>query len=77
MMPDMRGDEMLKKLRDTDWGKSVKVIILSNKSEQEASFAVRDLGVRAVIVKANMPPRQVADLVKKELDKQLSDKSKK
>ena len=59
-MPDMTGDEMLKQLRESEWGKFVKVIILTNKSEQEATDAVRNLGTDAIIVKANMTPRQAA-----------------
>ncbi|MCX6725541.1 MAG: response regulator, partial [Candidatus Saccharibacteria bacterium] len=35
MMPEMNGDVMLAKLRDTDWGKDVKVVILTNVGEQE------------------------------------------
>jgi DNA-binding response OmpR family regulator len=67
MMPEMNGDEMLEKLRATDWGKDMKVIILTNMGEQEAPPKIKELGVRAFIVKADMTPRQVADLVKKEL----------
>jgi DNA-binding response OmpR family regulator len=67
MMPDMPGDQMLAQMRQTDWGKSIKVVILTNRSEQEVSEAVRNLGVSAVIVKANMTPRQVAELVKQQL----------
>lgn len=67
MMPDMPGDEMLRALRQTDWGRSVKVVILTNKSEQEVTDSVRNLGVSAVIIKANMTPRQVAELVKQQL----------
>lgn len=64
MMPEMNGDEMLKKLRDTSWGKNIKVVILTNKGEQEIPDNVRSLGVSAVILKADMTPRQVAELVK-------------
>ena len=67
IMPDMPGDQMLRELRQTTWGKTVKVIILTNKSEQEVSETVRDLGVSAIIIKANMTPRQVAELVKQHL----------
>ncbi len=67
MMPEMTGDEMLAKLRATPWGKSIKVIILTNMGEQEIPEAVRKLGVEAVILKADMTPRQVAELVKKHL----------
>lgn len=68
MMPEMTGDEMLKKLRDTTWGKHVKVIILTNMGEQEIPDSVKSLGVVDVILKADMTPRQVASLVKKHLD---------
>lgn len=65
MMPEMTGDEMLEKLRATDWGKRVKVIILTNVGEQEIPEKVKQLGVSGVILKANMTPRQVAEKVKK------------
>lgn len=68
MMPEMNGDEVLEKLRDTDWGKDIKVIVLTNMGEQELSPKIRQLGVEAVILKADMTPRQVADLVKKHLE---------
>jgi two-component system, response regulator len=67
MMPEMSGDEMLEKLRATAWGGTVKVIILTNVGEQEIPEKIKELGVSGVILKANMTPRQVADLVKKQL----------
>lgn len=67
MMPEMNGDEMLEKLRATEWGKDMKVIILTNMGEQEVPEKVRHLSIEAFILKADMTPRQVADLVKKHL----------
>jgi len=67
MMPEMTGDEVLEKLRASDWGKDIKVIILTNMGEQEIPPKVKELGVSGIILKANMTPRQVADLVKKTL----------
>ena len=67
MMPEMTGDEMLAKLRETDYGKDLKVIILTNMGEQEVPENVKNLGVSAFILKADMTPRQVADLVKTHL----------
>jgi len=67
MMPEMNGDEMLKKLRATSWGKHIKVIILTNVGEQEAPDILEKLGVQRFIVKAEMTPRQVAEMVKAEL----------
>ena len=67
MMPEMNGDEMLAKLRATGWGKDIKVIILTNMGEQEAPATLKGLNIEAFIVKAEMTPRQVAELVKKHL----------
>ncbi len=67
MMPEMNGDEMLTKLRKQSWGKDLKVIILTNMGESEAPDTLKELNVSAFIVKANMTPRQVAELVKKHL----------
>lgn len=68
MMPEMNGDEVLEKLRATDWGAKITVIVLTNIGEQEIPPKVRELGVKAVILKAAMTPRQVADLVKQQLE---------
>lgn len=67
MMPVMTGEEMLAKLRKTSWGKNLKVIILTNRGEQEIPPEVRELNVTALILKADMTPRQVAELVKGKL----------
>ncbi len=67
MMPEMTGDEMLEKLRMTTFGKDTKVVILTNMGEQEVPQKVKDLGVTDVILKADMTPRQVAELVKSKL----------
>jgi DNA-binding response OmpR family regulator len=69
MMPVMTGEEMLALLRASDWGKDMRVIVLTNRGEQEIPPEVRQLGVSAVILKADMTPRQVAEIVKQELDK--------
>ncbi len=67
MMPEMNGDEMLQKLRATDWGRDMKVIILTNMGESEAPEIIKELNVEAFILKANMTPRQVAELVKEKI----------
>lgn len=67
MMPEMNGDEMLAKLRETEWGKDIKVIILTNMGESEAPDGIKDHNVSAFILKANMTPRQVAEMVKEHL----------
>lgn len=67
MMPEMSGDEMLIELRKKAWGKDIPVIILTNMGEQEVPDIVRQLGVKKFILKADMTPKQVVDLVKTQL----------
>lgn len=67
MMPEMTGDQMLEQMRKSDWGKDIKVIILTNMGEQEIPPKVKQLGVSGVILKADMTPRQVAEIVKQRL----------
>ncbi len=67
MMPTMDGEEMLKLLRASDWGQNVKVIVLTNMGESEIPDGMKELGVEAIILKANMTPRQVAKLVEEHL----------
>jgi CheY-like chemotaxis protein len=69
MMPEMNGDEMLAKMRDTEWGKNIKVIILTNVSEQEIPDSVLQHGIAAIIMKANTTPNQVIDMVREQLAK--------
>jgi DNA-binding response OmpR family regulator len=65
MMPEMNGDEMLAKMRKTNWGKNIKVIVLTNLGEEEIPESVSHLGVLDIVVKAQYTPTQVIELVKK------------
>ncbi len=67
MMPEMTGDEMLKAMRKTDWGKNIKVIILTNVSKDEAYPIVNPLGVSGFVIKAHFTPQEVVESVKKVL----------
>ncbi len=63
-MPVMTGDEMLTKLRETDWGADMRVIILTNISRDEAPKSIQFLNVDRYIVKAHHTPSQVVEMVK-------------
>lgn len=67
MMPEMTGEQVLTQLRKTAWGKHIKVVVLTNMGEQEIPEAVKKMDVAAVILKADMTPKQVAELVKSKL----------
>lgn len=63
-MPIMSGDKMLEKLRQTDWGAKIRVIILTNISKDEAPINLRMLSVDRYIVKAHHTPAQVVEIVR-------------
>jgi len=66
-MPHIPGNEVLKRIRATDWGKDIKVIVLTNISKDEAPSDFRFLHVSRYIVKVHYTPTQVLDIVKEVL----------
>lgn len=64
MMPVMNGEDMLEKLREFDWAKDIRVIVLTNISKDEAPAKLRFLGVDRYVVKAHHTPQQIVDFVK-------------
>jgi len=65
MIPDIPGDQVLKTLRNSDWGKTIKVLIISNLNESEAAPGLRQLGIEGYLVKANMTDDTIDDEVNK------------
>lgn len=63
MMPEMTGAEMLKAMRATDWGKNIKVVILTNVSKDEAYPKVEKYGIEGYVIKAHYTPQEVVGLV--------------
>jgi|APCry1669189369_1035219.scaffolds.fasta_scaffold02825_4 TusA-related sulfurtransferase len=62
-LPKMSGDEVLEKLRNTDVGERIKVIIITNMSKDEMPHSLRLLNVERSIVKAQHTPNQVLDII--------------
>lgn len=63
-MPHLPGNEVLRRVRATEWGKSIKVIVLTNISRSEAPADFRFLGVDRYIVKVHYTPAQVLEIIK-------------
>lgn len=63
MMPQLSGDEVLARMRQSDWGKDIKTIILTNISEAEAPAALDELDFERYIVKVNLAHNQLAEIV--------------
>lgn len=66
-MPGMSGDEMLAELRQTEWGASVRVIVLTNLSRAEAPSNLRFLNIERYVVKAHHTPAQVVAIAREVL----------
>jgi DNA-binding response OmpR family regulator len=63
MLPEMSGDDVLEKVRATDWGRDIRVLVLTNISEDVAPPKLKLLNVDRYVVKAQYTPSQVAGLV--------------
>jgi DNA-binding response OmpR family regulator len=54
MVPKIAGDQILETMRLSDWGKNIKVLIISNLNEADAPTGLRDKGIEGYAVKANL-----------------------
>ena len=63
MVPDIAGDEILRKMRSSAWGKDIPVYIVSNLSEADAPQGLRDLGIAGYAVKANLQDDEIDQIV--------------
>ncbi len=72
MLPEMNGDVLLQKLRETKWGADIRVVVLTNISKDEAPSSLRLLNVERYIVKAHHTPSQVLEIVNEILGKKAS-----
>jgi DNA-binding response OmpR family regulator len=63
MVPKIAGDEILKTMRSSEWGKDIKVLIISNLNEVDAPAGLRNMGIEGYAVKANLSNDQLDQLV--------------
>lgn len=70
MMPEMSGDQLLVKLRATNWGKTPRVIVLTNIGEDNAPPILSSLDVSRYVIKAQNTPSEVAVMVDDVLNQQ-------
>ncbi|MBC7547007.1 response regulator, partial [Candidatus Saccharibacteria bacterium] len=45
MLPKLAGDQILKVMRMTEWGKDIKVLVISNLNESDAPIGLRAQGI--------------------------------
>ncbi|MEI9913440.1 MAG: response regulator [Candidatus Saccharibacteria bacterium] len=65
LMPIKNGEDMLEELRQFNWAKDIRVIVLTNISKDEAPSKLRLLNVDRYIVKAHYTPIKLWILLEK------------
>ncbi len=63
MLPKLAGSQILQIMRSNDWGKDIKVLIISNLNEADAEPGLREQGIEGYAVKANLSDDQIDQLV--------------
>lgn len=63
MVPVIAGDQILARMRASDWGKNIKVHIISNLNEADAPAGLRNYGIEGYSVKANLANDQIDQIV--------------
>jgi len=54
MVPKIAGDQILARMRASEWGKHIKVLIVSNLNEADAPAGLRQQGIEGYAVKSNL-----------------------
>jgi len=65
MLPKVAGNQVLQVMRSTEWGKNIKVFVISNLNEADAPAGLRENGIEGYAVKANLSNDQIDQLVGK------------
>lgn len=63
MIPKVSGAQLLALMRQTEWGKDIKVLVISNLNEADAPAGIRDNGIEGYAIKANLSDDQIDQLV--------------
>jgi DNA-binding response OmpR family regulator len=72
MMPKIAGAQVLQIMRSNEWGKDIKVLVITNLNESEAPAGLRSFGIEDYVVKANLSNDQIDRLVAKALRSDVS-----
>lgn len=63
MVPKIAGDQILERMRASEWGRNIKVLIVSNLNEADAPAGLREQGISGYAVKANLVNDDIDKLV--------------
>lgn len=68
MMPKIAGAQVLQIMRTNEWGKNIKVLVITNLNESDAPTGLRNFGIEGYVVKANLSNDQIDQLVTRALN---------
>lgn len=71
LMPIMDGITMLQKLREDAWGKTAKVIVLTNLSENEKLQEAQKFGVQDYLIKTDWKIEEVIEKIQAKIHESL------
>ncbi len=63
MLPKLAGDQVLKAMRSTPWGKDIKVLVVTNLNESEAPPGLREQGIEGYAIKANLSDDDIDKMI--------------
>jgi DNA-binding response OmpR family regulator len=63
MMPRVAGDEVLRRMRESEWGKDIRVFVISNLNEADAPAGLRNYGIEGYAVKMGLSDDDLDKLV--------------
>ncbi len=63
MVPKVAGDQILARMRASEWGRDIKVHIISNLNEADAPAGLRQQGIEGYSVKANLENDDIDKIV--------------
>lgn len=63
MVPRIAGDEILRRMRASEWGKDIRVYVISNLNENDAPAGLRELGIEGYAVKVGLTDDDIDKLV--------------
>ena len=69
MVPGLAGDQILRRMRESTWGKDIKVLVISNLNEEDAPAGLRSQGIEGYAVKANLTDDQLNQMVDKIMER--------
>jgi DNA-binding response OmpR family regulator len=67
-LPHMNGEEVLRKIRATDWGEYLRVLIIDNVALHHNKHKLKDSDFDKYIIKVGHTPQEILDLVKHMLE---------